>query len=489
MQVIDTQNLSARSRLCQNEKDWIYNGLDCCVTREVFDVLSAQLKETSMRAYNYSRAMQAPLLDMMETPLHVDHENLDKRIALLEADAVGLELLLDQLAKALIGKGLNPRSPKQLKEFFYEHCGRKPCYSVTRGERKVTANAAAIEKIAKRNPHLWPICRLILTIRDMRKLASTLKGKLEPGGFIRPSFNICGTETWRLSSSENPFHRGTNMQNITERLRSAFIPPPGFKMCNLDLEQAESRIVGAYAALAVGEYAYWDACESGDLHTTVTRMIWPELDWIEGNEKHNKEVAKQDFYRTYSYRDMAKKGGHGTNYYGQPRTMAGHLKVDPALMERFQKAYFGAFPEIKKWHNHVRKNLQRDGHLTNLFGFRRDFLGRSTDDSTLREAIAFLPQSVIGKLLNLGLYRFWQLRYNCPGVMRHIQVHDSCLFSYPEEMEAEVMRLAAIAFTISLRVAGRTLTIPIEMFTGYNWSYFNPKKPEDNPGGLKLWTH
>ena len=72
-------------------------------------------------------------------------------------------------------------------------------------------------------------------------------------------------------------------------------------------------------------------------------------------------IAKQIFWRgavEYSYRDMSKRGGHGTNYFGTPYTMSQHLKVRVAVMEHFQRQYFTAFPEIPEWHTWVAQQLQ-----------------------------------------------------------------------------------------------------------------------------------
>ena len=126
----------------------------------------------------------------------------------------------------------------------------------------------------------------------------------------------------------------TNLQNVDRNLRYIFIPDPGRIFFNVDLEQGDSRGVGALAwnmfhdadakqiaeALHLPEWtgpvgrefagSYLDACESGDLHTTVCRMAWPELSWGEDPDGW-RDVAEGIAYRTYTYRDLAKKLGHG----------------------------------------------------------------------------------------------------------------------------------------------------------------------------------
>ena len=53
------------------------------------------------------------------------------------------------------------------------------------------------------------------------------------------------------------------------------------------------------------------------------------------------------------------------------------------------------------------KELQATGNLITPFGRRRQFWGRLDDEHYARKAIAYLPQSTIGDLLNKGLYRVW----------------------------------------------------------------------------------
>jgi hypothetical protein len=94
-----------------------------------------------------------------------------------------------------------------------------------------------------------------------------------------------------------------------------------------------------------------------------------------------------------------------SNYLGQPKTMAGHSKVEQPLIEDFQDRYFGAFPLIgstygrshePNWHNWVKQQIWDFGYITSLMGRRRFFYGNPADESTLREAVAYEPQSLTG---------------------------------------------------------------------------------------------
>ena len=171
-----------------------------------------------------------------------------------------------------------------------------------------------------------------------------------------------------------------SLANITPHLRRIFVADPGKKIAYIDLQAAESKAVGYIS----GDQAYIDLCDHGDAHTAVARLVWQDLPWT-GDIKKDKEIAKNTpFYRDLSIRDMAKKGGHGTNYFGTPPTMAGHLKMPVDTIAHFQDLYFQAFPGIPAWHKRVIQAIQLDHSLTTCFGRKRLFFGRATEASTWR---------------------------------------------------------------------------------------------------------
>ena len=342
-----------------------------------------------------------------------------------------------------------------------------------------------------------PICLYLLALRDLDKKRQLLETGIDRDGRMRTNFNIAGTTTGRLASAISDFGTGTNLQNLDRELRSIFIADPGYKLANLDLEQADARNVGAICwnsfVDACGEAfagSYLDACEGGDLHTAVCRMAWQNLPW-DGSPSTFRRVADQVAYRSLSYRDLAKKLGHGTNYFGSPPTMARHTKVDRKTIEDFQQRYFAAFPCIgstnrsdhlaANWHNSVRRSLKSQGYLTTLLGRRRYFFGRWNDDETLRAAIAYEPQSLTADEIDTGLLAL----FRADRVQLLLQVHDSILIQFPEEQEDEIVPWALAALRVHIPLAKeRDFVVPVEAKCGWNWGDAN----DDNPDGLIKWS-
>ena len=174
---------------------------------------------------------------------------------------------------------------------------------------------------------------------------------------------------------------------------------------------------------------------------------------------------------------MAKVLGHGTNYAGQPWTMAKHTKLEASIIKEFQAKYFTAFPSHLKWHEHVAELIRTEGRITPFMGRKRWFWGRRSKASTIREAIAYEPQSAVADILNRGMLQVWRL--NICQLM--LQIHDAILIQYPEDQEDTILPAVLKAIEVSVPLSyGRTLLIPSEAKVGWNWA----NQTEMNPDGL-----
>lgn len=489
MRIIHTDQLTPNS-LNKTEELWVYNGLDCCVTMEVFEQTEPLLDDVTRNTYEFRKELQAPVLEMNIRGIRVDQQKRTEVVAAYKEQLLLIQRQLNRLFAEGIGESFSWSSPTQMKRFFYEVL-KLPVIRKrnTNGIYAPTVDRDALEKLSVYFI-AQPFILRILALRDIAKKIAVLETEIEADGRLRTSYNISGTETGRFSSSLSEFGLGTNLQNIEKKLREVFIPDDGMKFCEIDLEQAESRAVGAIIWNLFRDPLYLDACESGDLHTTVTKLCWPDLGWT-NNLKVDKQIAEEPFYRQHSYRHMAKVLGHGTNYGGTPPTMAKHTHLEIPIIREFQTRYFRSFPGIQKWHAAVARQLATTGQLTTLLGMKRSFFGRLDDAATVRQAIAFEPQSVVGELLNKGLLALWRANICQPL----LQIHDAVLFQYPEAEEHSIVpqALSLLVRPVELQ-HGRTLVIPAEAKVGWNWGPRTPVYDEnkqfirwDNPEGLKTY--
>ncbi len=493
MTTVHTETLGPGS-LGPNQTLQTYCGLDCCVTLEVREELGLQWPNPPA-IYQFERALQGPYLEMMQRGFLVDEIARRQAAELLRGRIGILQSNLNSMATAVWDRGLNPASPLQLRAFFYQSMGLPEVWIRQKGERKLSTNREALEKL---EAYLYarPIIASILAIRDLSKQLQVFDTEIDRDGRFRTSYNIAGTETGRPSSSTNAFGTGGNAQNIAKGLRFVFVADPGYKLCNIDLEQVEARDVGYIIGCLFGDWTYLNACESGDLHTNNCKLVWPEKPWT-GKPRLDRAIADGRFYREFTYRDMAKRGGHLSNYGGTPWTMARSLKVPLPVAEDFQLRYCtgsqAAYPGIPRWWNWVATELQTKSSLTTPFGRKRHFFGRPGDDTTLREAIAFMPQSTTADRMNLGLWRVWRYMPECQLLA---QTYDSITFQFREELdEAQVIGRALELIRVVLRrPSGSPYVVPGEAKVGCNWgdrhSDTQPIGPGNRctPEGLVKWA-
>lgn len=468
--------MSGKTASHYDEALWIYNGLDNTITYEVWERLRHL---DGGFAYDMSRMMQGPALTLMRRGVRIDPVIRIRLRSHYINSITRYRRFWTMLCTGIFGEDINPGSPQQLQRLFYHHL-RIPeikVYDRASRESRVTTNRDALEQLSQiRSARIFTT--LLFEIRELEKKLQVLRSGVDADGRMRCSYHVAGTETGRWSSSKSAFgDRGSNLQNITDEMRQLFIPDPGLKFCQIDLTQAESVIVG----FVTQDENYLAALSSGDLHVYVAKLCWPHLPW---NEYANpREVADRLFYRHFTYRDLSKRGGHGSNYAGTPGVIASNLKIERRVAEDFQSAYYRAFPGIPRWHSRVKQKLVHTRTIETAWGRKAQFPGRPTDSSVIKAAIAYEPQSSVGDYLNFGLYNLWR-DYDKVAVRWVIelllQVHDAVVFQYDPADEEWLIPAAQSAMRFPLTINGRECVIESEAMVGWNWA----KASSSNPYGL-----
>jgi DNA polymerase-1 len=341
----------------------------------------------------------------------------------------------------VLGHPLNPRSSLQMTRLFYGDLAIKPVMSKAKKgiPSHVTCDDNALVTVMRREPITKPLIRAIQEYRSLGVFLSTfVLAGLDYDKRMRCSYNICGTETYRFSSSKNPFESGTNLQNIPKgneedglqlpNVRKLFIPDPNYTFFDMDLDRADLQVV----VWESGEEELKAALRLGvDMHLlnayTLAGRELPDLaELVEGHPRypdHRIPYKKE--------RQLAKSFIHGTNYGGGARTMAIAAGVTVHQADRFQKIYFGKYPGLKAWHERVEKQLTTKRFVQNAFGYRRYYFDRT--DGLLPEALAWIPQSTVANVIN----RAWVNIYEqAPEIQILLQVHDSLAGQFPTSTHA-----------------------------------------------------
>jgi DNA polymerase-1 len=396
---------------------------------------------------------------MQERGLRVNVDGL--HIASQEAGEQ-IQILTKELQE-VVGYEINPNSTKQLKEYFYDKKKVKPY--VSRKTGAYTVDEKALKRISRKG---FIEAEKILEIRRLSKLKGTyLDVGLDSDSRLRSAFNPVGTESGRLSSSKTIFGTGTNLQNQPPEMKKYILADEGYVMYNIDLSQAENRIV-AYVA---PEPKMIEAFEGKqDVHRLTAGLIF---------DKPIDEISDEDGSCVlgggrFSERFWGKKANHGLNYDLGYKTFALYYEMDEAEAKFIVERYHLAYPGIRQYHKWVVEDLSRDRTLVNCFGRRRLFLDR-WGDALFKEAYSFIPQSTTADKINrdgVNFIYYNQDKFHDVELLN--QVHDSIVFQIPISIgwskHVAILReiKASLESPIEWAKSGITFSIPAEVQAGFN---------------------
>ena len=192
------------------ERLWIYNCKDAVITFEVNEELNRLIHKLNLEdPYTFQLRQFYPVLKMMLRGIRVNPE-LKKKLSLDLFDAIASR---EQALIDMLGHPLNPASPKQMKELFYNDFGIKAIRNRKTGQP--TLNAEALQKIAEKDVIFKPLVDTIEEIRSLNIfLSNFVMASLDKDGRMRCSYAIAGPETFRYSSSKDAFGLGANLQTI-----------------------------------------------------------------------------------------------------------------------------------------------------------------------------------------------------------------------------------------------------------------------------------
>lgn len=192
------------------ETFWTYNCKDCVITWELRHILKSMIESFKLEEqYEFLMRTNRNAIRAMLRGIGVDDKvRSEMALRLYDAIAVRQQDIIDW-----VGYDLNVNSPKQLADFFYGELEMKPV--LQKGTYRPTCDSDALIKLAQREVLLRGLVQCINELRSLGVFLSTfINMPLDSDKRMRCSFNVGGTETFRLSSSENAFGNGGNLQNI-----------------------------------------------------------------------------------------------------------------------------------------------------------------------------------------------------------------------------------------------------------------------------------
>jgi DNA polymerase-1 len=248
-----------------------------------------------------------------------------------------------------------------------------------------------------------PLARLLRDYRASKKLATTYGSKWlkqsYTGGRVYAGWRQLGAHSGRMACS------APNLQNLPRdaRYRRCFTAPPGRVLVKADYSQIELRI----AAKVAGETAMIEAYRRGDdLHTLTARLLLGPEDV----SKADRQLAKSvNFGLLYGMGAKAFRAYARSNY---------GVELTEAEAEQYRKAFFAAYPALRRWHGQVGRTQDRPVDTRTLAGRRCRNVMRFSEKLNLG------VQGTGADGLKRALALLWERRGECAGAVPVLAVHD-----------------------------------------------------------------
>lgn len=394
----------------------------------LFEQQEPRLKELDL--WSLFSDLECPLVpvlaEMERAGISVDTDLLGRLSAEFGRKLAELEVEIYRQA----GREFNINSPRQLAEILFEEL------KLPRG-RKTKSGYSTDVKVLEKLSRQHELPRLILSYRNLAKLKSTYVDQLiimatGRNGRVHTSFNQCGTATGRLSSSQ------PNLQNIPvrsedgQRIRAAFVAPPGHVLLSGDYSQIDLRILAHYSRDQVLLKSFR---EGQDIHRLTAAEIF--------------FVAPQ--LVTSTMRRVAKTINFGIIYGMSSFGLSRQLNISRKEAQTFIDRYFSHYEGVKDFMKAIVDQARQDGYVTTLLGRRRVLPDINSRNRTRREfaertAINTPIQGTAADIIKLAMLEVDRdLRGQGLGALMILQIHDELVLEVPEkEVDAtrELLRAA-----------------------------------------------
>ena len=185
--------------------------------------------------------------------------------------------------------------------------------------------------------------------------------------------------------------------------------------------------------------------------------------------------------------------GNSSNYGIEPPTFrmnildksGGKINISKEDAERFLITYHSLFPEIREWHQNVRRQVEKCGVVYNMHGHPIQITQHNIEEHKWKEIYAIIPQSTVGMITNVAFYMLQEYTEQNGLKWDHlINCHDSILSQAPidEAILCGAKQREFLEQEFESPVDGTKFRMRSETGIGMNWNSYKEGK---NPLGLK----
>lgn len=387
-------------RLARPGSDFIYRKL-------------IEASDAYMRIELAGLRLEVPYLEELEWSLEQEISQASARLKAVSTQVWNpVKYAADTGAKSGLGEEFNPKSPKQLKWMLQEVLGH-PVPSTDQIVMQSLLDGVEAGTIIA--PLAKEFIESIGTLRKYSRYMDTyvqgIRDVICSDHRVRCTYNLHGTETGRLSSS-NP-----NLQNIPryKPIKNMFVSKPGYKLVQFDYSQAELRVL---AVLSGDEWLRQVYVDGKDLHDAVSIQMFGE-----GFDKEQRNLAK-----TINF---------GIAYGRGPSSLAEKFGVSMSDARKMVEDWFRPMPGVREYINTRRRMATKGEPCMTMFGRERHFVITNEDLNHIQNEYINTPiQSAASDLTVFSLLEIdAELRRNGWDAKIVATVHDSIILEVLDDRE------------------------------------------------------
>ena len=399
------------------------------------------------RLYDEIERPLVPILARMErTGILVDTSAMEEMSAEFGHAMRDLETRIHAAA----GRAFNVASTRELARVLFEDLKLPVLKRLKTGP---STDQDVLERLAEQHP----LPGLVLEHRSLAKLKGTyvdaLPQLVAADGRIHTTFHQGGAATGRLSSSD------PNLQNIpirtelSKRIRSAFVAPPGQLLVSADYSQIELRTLAHFAS----DPALLEAFRrKEDVHAATAAETFG--------------VPREDV--TSDQRRIAKVLNFGIAYGLSAYGLSQRLDMPPHEAQGIIDRYFARYAAVKRWLEETVARARRDGEVRTLFGRKRALPELASRNPALRQGAERMAVNTPIQGTAADVVKIAMLRVD--AALEREQIDARLLLQVHDELVLEVQERAVPHLEEVLRremVAASDLSVPLEVEVGHGRSW------------------
>jgi DNA polymerase-1 len=427
-----------------------YSGEDADITFQLYELFAPKIASLKLEAVFHE-------LEMPLVPVLAEMELAGIRLDAGELGRYGLELerdlqRLEGEIFALVGHPFNVRSTRELQAVLFEELGLAPLKKTKTGQ---STDSFVLEELAGQGQK---VPELVLAHRQLAKLKSTyvdaLPGMVNPvSGRVHTTFLQTGAATGRLSSKD------PNLQNIPvreeegRRIRTAFVPEPGWVFLSADYAQIELVILAHLS----GDPTLREAFAAGrDVHRQTAGLLFGVGE---------KEVSAEQ-------RRIGKTINFGVIYGMSAFRLARDMRIPRKDAESFISTYFQRYAGVDRFLKATIRQAEVNGYVRTLMGRRRPVPAIGSRNRT--ERMAAERVAVNSPIQGSAADVVKKAMIDVAGLLAArgletrllLQVHDELIFEAPQSEAARAAELIREAMEGAVRLE---VPLRVSVESGRSW--------------------